>query len=91
MKEIWGNENISLILNLDARWRWIVTFIFRAIYPAERFYFTNCMGGGGRKNRDGLDVESRRKSLPITGTEPGSPPATYTLYWLSCQELSLFR
>jgi hypothetical protein len=61
MKACWGWRCSSTILDLGTRWRWVVNFMPRPIYPQERAPGTHPIGGC-------LDAVVKRKSPATAST-----------------------
>jgi len=60
MNTYWVNGRIApLILDLGTRWRWVVSFTPRSLYPGEKRI------RGWVCSRSGLDAMERRKILII--------------------------
>jgi hypothetical protein len=36
MKTYWGSEGIAPRINLDARWKWMISFTLRPLYPGVK-------------------------------------------------------
>jgi hypothetical protein len=70
MKAYWGNEGIApRILGIGTRWRWVVSFTTRLLYPQGKslWYPLNRLGGPqGRSGRGGEE----KNSDPLPGIEP---------------------
>jgi hypothetical protein len=75
MKTYWGNWCIApLILNLDTRWRWVVTFTTRSLYPRGKNpqYPLDRLGGPQRRSGRG-DIEKNSLHCPCCESNPGRP------------------
>jgi hypothetical protein len=59
----------STILDLGTRWRWVVSYTPRPLYPEEILPGTHWIGGWVGP-RAGLDVVEKRKILALSGFEP---------------------
>jgi hypothetical protein len=61
MKTYWGSESIApRILDLDTRWRSVVSFTPRPLYPQGKATGTHWIGGW-MGPRTGLDAVANRK------------------------------
>jgi hypothetical protein len=71
MKAYWGSEGIApLILDLGTRWRWVVSFTTRLLYPqgnSPRYPLDRRLGRP--QSRSGRGGE-QKNSQPLTGLEP---------------------
>jgi hypothetical protein len=64
---------VPRILNIDIRWRWVVSFTPRSLYPGERAPGTHRIGGWMNPKAN-LDAVAKRK-IPASRREsnPGRP------------------
>jgi hypothetical protein len=60
------------ILNLGSRWRWLVSFTLRPLYPRGKNSGTHWIGGWVCP-RAGLDDVAKRKILSCRESKPGIP------------------
>jgi len=71
-EDVRGSGVIALcILNLDTRWRWMVTFTSLPLYPWGRAPSTHWIWGWVGP-RPSVDVVADKKSLPLPGIKPPS-------------------
>jgi hypothetical protein len=71
-KDVCGSVRIApRSLNLDTRWRWVLSFTPRTTYPREKNPGTHCTRGWVGPTA-GLDVVSNRKIPPSWEIEPRS-------------------
>ena len=77
---IWRRATVPLIPNLGTRWRWVVNFTLRPLYPRER---TRCLFS----RKDVWDPELRSRGI-LEEIEKGSPTVTPFVYYprLFCPE-----
>jgi hypothetical protein len=78
MKAYWGSGGIApRILELDTRWRWVVSFTPRPLYPRKRAPDTYWIGSWVGP-RAGLDAVVKRKvPSPWTPDHPARSPVLY--------------
>jgi hypothetical protein len=71
MKVYWGNESIApRILDLGTRWRWVVSFTPRLLYPRGKIPgYPLDRRLGGPQCRSGRGGEEKN-SQPLPGLEP---------------------
>jgi hypothetical protein len=71
MKTYWGSEDIApRILNLDTRWRWVVSFTPRPFYPqGKSLWYPMHRRLGGTQSRSGRGGEEKNSQL-LPGLEP---------------------
>jgi len=76
MKTYWGSGGIApCVLDLGTRWRWVVSFTPRPLYPKGRNPDTHWTGGWVGPIA-GTDAEAKRKKShlgPCRGLSPGRP------------------
>jgi hypothetical protein len=82
MKAYWGSGGVaSRILDLGTRWRWVVSFTTRLLYPqgkSPRYPLSRRLGGP--QSRSGLGGEEKN-SQPLLGLElPDHPVRSPALY-----------
>jgi hypothetical protein len=69
MKAYWGSENIApRILDLGIRWRWVVSFTPRPLYPQRKRWYPLDRRLSGTLRRLGRGGE--KNSEPLPGLEP---------------------
>jgi hypothetical protein len=74
----------STILNLGARWRWVVTFRPAAIFPGKRVPGTYWVEGWVGLRACLNTVEKRREEVfPYRKLNPSCSTRSLLLYWLS--------
>jgi hypothetical protein len=71
MKAYWGSRGIApRILGLGTRWKWVVSFIHRPLYPRGNSpWYPLGRRLGALQNRSGHGVEEKN-SQPLPGLEP---------------------
>jgi hypothetical protein len=63
MKVYWGSGGIAQrILDLDTRWRWVVSLTPRPLYPRERAPGTHWIGGWGGGPREKFPVTTETRT-----------------------------
>jgi hypothetical protein len=74
MKAYWGSGCIApLILELGTRWRWVVSFTPRPLYPQGKSpWYPLDRGLGGPQSSSGRGGEEKN-SHPLPGFEPWNP------------------
>jgi len=71
MKAYRGSRFLApLILNLDTRWKFVVTFTPPFLFPREKLRYAVNMG-----LRDGLNIADRRKIFDPSGNRDSDHPA----------------
>jgi len=75
MKAYWGMEVAPCILNFSTRWRWVVSFTTRPLYP--QYPLDRRLGGP--QSQSGRGGEEKNPS-PCRKQNPGRPPCT--LKWM---------
>jgi hypothetical protein len=88
MKAHWGSRGITLrILDLGTRWRWVVSFTPRSLYPqGKSLWYPLDRSLGGPQSRSGRGGEEKN-SQPPPGIEPQNferptrSPALYHTDW----------
>jgi hypothetical protein len=91
MKAYWGSEGIApLILDLGIRWRWVVSFMPRPLYPQGKSPWypldRRLDGTQSRSGRGGLEKNSQPPSgiEPQNSDRPVRSPALYRLRYRGC-------
>jgi hypothetical protein len=71
IKTYWGSGGIvPRILELGTRWRWVVSFTPRPLYPQVKSpWYPSDRRLGGPRSRSGRGSEEKNSQLP-PGTEP---------------------
>jgi hypothetical protein len=66
MKTYWGSEGIApRILDLDTRWRWVVSFTPHSLYPqGKSLCYQLDRRLGGTQSRSGRGSEEKNYQLP---------------------------
>jgi len=68
---VWGNGGVaSCILNLDTRWRWMVSFTPWLLYPRENSPGTLRIGGWMESRTGQETVAKRNKPCPYLESNP---------------------
>jgi hypothetical protein len=74
MKAYWGSGGTSpRILHLDTRWRWMVSFTGRPLYPRVRASGTHWIGGWVGPRADLDTVMKRKIPSPRRESNPRTP------------------
>jgi hypothetical protein len=81
MKAYWGSGGIAArILDLGTRWRWVVSFTPRPLYPQRKNPSTHWIGGW-EGPRGGLDAVVKRKIPgPYRDSKPNHPVRSSASY-----------
>jgi hypothetical protein len=71
MEAYWGSGGVTLrILDLVTRWRWVVSFTIRLLYPqGKSTWYPLDRRMGGSQSRSGCGGEEKN-SQPLPGLEP---------------------
>jgi hypothetical protein len=74
MKVYWGSAGIApRILDLGNRWRWVVSFTLRPLYPQERTPGTSWIGGWVGPGAGLYAVVKRKIPSPCRDSKPPPP------------------
>jgi hypothetical protein len=88
MKAYWGSVDIApRILDLGTRWRWVVSFTPRPLYPqgkSPRYPLDRRLGGP--QSRSGRSGEEKN-SKPLPGLEPPVIQPVVQLYTAELSQL----
>jgi hypothetical protein len=84
-EDVWGSGcTVPPILDLGTRWRWLISFTVRLLYPRGNSPYRTHWKGGRVGPRASLDAVNRNISCPCLESNPGRPADHMpSLYWLS--------
>jgi hypothetical protein len=91
MKAYWGSGSVALrIFGLDTRWRWVVSFMPRPIYPQVKSpCYPLDRRLGEPQSRSGRGGEERN-SQPLPGLEPPTTQTVIQRYTIKLTRLPPF-